>query len=148
MVHNSKIIINVPSQPRLVQLVSIPLPFIRVMNMIQNSEAIDGPSRQDGIPMNTSTLISIPSPRIFQLPKLRYKSAIKTLRGTNLQEMVSIMTGSSTTDINLLNTQDIGIQFCQGAQDLLGFVIPLNVPLETTNTLISSTGRRWAVAVL
>lgn len=52
------------------------------------------------------------------------------------------MTRSVATDVDLLDAEDVGIEFCQGCQDFFGLVVAFNIPLETANRSLA-----FAVAV-
>lgn len=101
--------------------------------MIQDSEAIDGPSRQDGVTVNTAALIPVPAARMLQFPELGDKPAIEALGGTDLEKVVALVAGPMATDIDLLDAEDVSVQLGQGIDDLFGFVVALDVPLQTSN---------------
>jgi hypothetical protein len=83
--------------------------------------------------MNTSALIPVFTTWMLQLPELGDKPTIETLRLANLKKVVAIMTRSVTSNVNLLDTKDIGIELSQCRQDFVRLVVAFDVPLEATN---------------
>jgi len=114
-----------------------------MMDMIKHPEPIDRPPRQNRVSVDTATLIPILAAWMLQLPKLGHKAAIQpTLGLANLQKVVTVNTRSGTANIDLLDTENVRIQFVQRCEDLVRLVVALNVPLEAANWASLAVARR------
>lgn len=107
---SAKTLFFLPSQSWLVQFQAITLPLVGMVDMVQDSEAIDGPSGQNGVSVDAATLITVLAAHVLQLPELWYKPAIETLGGTDLEKVVALVAGSVTADIDLLDAEDVCVQ--------------------------------------